>query len=162
MMTLSDRIQYLVDTFADSNKTKFAELVDTSEANVRNYLKGTMPKFEVVSQMLTVFITISPDWFVLGKGKIYRSQNIDTTYLFEESYDTLKPQEKANSSIVNPTIEDIIIENINKTVAQQLQEVRADLEAFKKKVFYKEFDAHETKLRKEENASGSDDTKKVS
>ena len=43
---ISERIEELVQYFAKGNNSRFASLVGTSEANIRNYISGTQPKFD--------------------------------------------------------------------------------------------------------------------
>lgn len=55
MTSLSERINSLVDHYASGNVSKFAALVGFSEANIRNYLKGTLPKSEFLSALMDKF-----------------------------------------------------------------------------------------------------------
>jgi len=71
---ISNRISDLVEHFADGKNTKFAELVSTSEANIRNYRNGKMPKFDFIQKVCERF-EISYEWFISGKGKMF-SKNI--------------------------------------------------------------------------------------
>lgn len=67
---ISQRISDLVVHFAEGKNTKFAELVGTSEANIRNYRGGKMPKFDFIYKVC-VKLEISFDWFILGKGTMF-------------------------------------------------------------------------------------------
>jgi phage repressor protein C with HTH and peptisase S24 domain len=67
---ISLRIKDLVNHFAEGKNTKFASLVGTSEANIRNYTdNGKLPKFDFIVKVCSVF-EISYDWFILGIGNM--------------------------------------------------------------------------------------------
>lgn len=72
---ISNRISDLVEHFADGKNTKFAELIDTSEANIRNYRNGKMPKFDFI-QKVCERLEISYEWFISGKGKMFNKNSI--------------------------------------------------------------------------------------
>jgi len=59
-----------VEHFAEGKNTKFAELVGTNEANIRNYRSGKMPKFDFIYKVCEK-LEISFDWFILGKGTMF-------------------------------------------------------------------------------------------
>jgi len=67
---ISSRISELVDHFAEGKNTKFAELIGTSEANIRNYRNGKMPKIDFIFKICDK-LEISFDWLLLGKGKMF-------------------------------------------------------------------------------------------
>lgn len=66
-LSISNRIKELVNHFADGNNSKFASIIGTSEANIRNYINGRMPKFEIISSIATLF-EINYEWLLTGKG----------------------------------------------------------------------------------------------
>lgn len=73
---ISDRISYLVDQFADGKNTKFAELVDTSETNIRNYRSGkVLPKIDFIYNIGKKF-EISFDWLLSGIGEPFNKQGL--------------------------------------------------------------------------------------
>lgn len=96
---ISNRISDLVDHFAEGKNTKFAELLGTSESNIRNYRNGKMPKFDFIQKVCDKF-EISYEWFILGKGKMLSKNPIpeveknDITVLSEKSaqYKTIEKQ----------------------------------------------------------------------
>ena len=65
--SISQRIEILVQYFAEGNNSKFASLIGTSEANIRNYITGTQPKFEFLSAVAMKF-KINYDWLLTGRG----------------------------------------------------------------------------------------------
>ena len=96
---ISNRISDLVVHFAEGKNTKFAELVGTSEANIRNYRGGKMPKFDFIYKVCEK-LEISFDWFILGKGTMFDQKSFheveknDILVLSEKSktYKTLEKQ----------------------------------------------------------------------
>ncbi|MCY1635769.1 S24 family peptidase [Marinifilum sp. D737] len=72
MSNISERIKELVSYFCDGNNSKFAVKVGTSEANIRNYIAGRQPKFEVLSSIANHF-EINYEWLLTGKGDMLQA-----------------------------------------------------------------------------------------
>lgn len=68
---ISSRIRALVDYFCEGNKSDFARLIGTNEANIRNYLAGKQPKFDTLSAMVEKF-EINAEWLLTGKGEMLK------------------------------------------------------------------------------------------
>ena len=75
--SISERIEELVLHFAGGNKSKFAAIVGTSEANIRNYIEGRQPKFDFLSSVAQNF-EINYEWLLTGRGEMLCKEN---TYL---------------------------------------------------------------------------------
>lgn len=71
---VSERIGLLVDYFADGVNTRFAELTGTSEANIRNYKNGKMPKLDFIYNVCSVF-EINYEWILTGKGDMLKVES---------------------------------------------------------------------------------------
>lgn len=85
---ISNRIKELVDYYGEGNNSKFAALIGTSEANIRNYINGTMPKFEIISNIATKF-EINYEWLLTGKGGMHTKEQISYEKLVKH-YETLE------------------------------------------------------------------------
>ncbi|WP_279040989.1 helix-turn-helix transcriptional regulator [Butyricimonas paravirosa] len=72
---ISERIEELVQYFAKGNNSRFASLVGTSEANIRNYISGTQPKFDFLSAVAMRF-EINYDWLLTGRGEMLLEKSI--------------------------------------------------------------------------------------
>lgn len=69
-MSLTTRLQILIDRFAQGKNTRFAELLGTNEARIRSYLSGqVLPKFDFLA-LMSERLGISIDWLVNGEGEI--------------------------------------------------------------------------------------------
>jgi phage repressor protein C with HTH and peptisase S24 domain len=71
MDDISQRIKQLVDEFGKGNNSKFAEILGTSEANIRNYISGRQPKYDFLNA-LTSKLEISCEWLLAGKGDMLK------------------------------------------------------------------------------------------
>lgn len=73
MNSMSDinlRIKQLVLHFTEGNNSKFAALVGSSEANIRNYIAGSsIPKYDFIYKVCEK-LEISYEWFILGHGSM--------------------------------------------------------------------------------------------
>lgn len=65
---ISERIKELVDTYANGNNVHFAKMIGTSEANVRNYINGIQPKFEILAAIKEK-LEINAEWLLTGRGE---------------------------------------------------------------------------------------------
>lgn len=71
--TIHERISTLVDVFGDGKNTIFASKLDVSEGNIRGYIKGVMPKQDVLEKIVRCF-DVNPDWLLTGRGEIEASK----------------------------------------------------------------------------------------
>ncbi|WP_461644262.1 hypothetical protein [Labilibaculum euxinus] len=69
---ISNRIKKVVAHFCDGNNRKFASIVETGEANIRNYIAGRQPRFEVISSIASKF-EVNCEWLLTGKGEMLAS-----------------------------------------------------------------------------------------
>ena len=65
---INKRIEELVNTRYSGNKSAFATDIGVSEANVRNYMKETMPKLNVVTKIIEV-CNVDYKWLVMGESQ---------------------------------------------------------------------------------------------
>lgn len=73
----SKRISELVDRFTDGNNTKFAESIESSEANVRNYRSAkTTPKLEILYNIASKY-EINYEWLLNGEGEMFKKTSVD-------------------------------------------------------------------------------------
>lgn len=69
MSGINLRIKQLVDHFDNGNKQAFASRIDVGESNVRSYINGTEPKFNVI-QKICHALAINYEWLILGIGEM--------------------------------------------------------------------------------------------
>ena len=74
--SISERIQALVDTFCNGKNLQFAKAIGVAESNIRSYLAGTQPKFDILSNIASKF-AINCEWLLTGKGDMLKSSTTD-------------------------------------------------------------------------------------
>ena len=79
MTTINDRIKILVDHFSDGNNSKFASEIGVSEANIRNYISKTEPKFSALEKIVKKF-EINYEWLLTGQGVMLKPNMQDLYY----------------------------------------------------------------------------------
>ena len=73
--TTDDRIGTLVQEYGDGRNTVFANKIGVSEGNVRGYIKGIMPKADVLEKIVRTF-DVNAMWLLTGIGHM-RVSNLD-------------------------------------------------------------------------------------
>lgn len=71
--TIFDRISTIVEKFGNGKNTVFASLIGVSEANVRNYKNGVMPKADFLEKIARCF-DININWLLTGEGNMLRTE----------------------------------------------------------------------------------------
>lgn len=137
--SISERISELVKVFADGNKTRFASMVGTSEANIRNYVdNGKSPKFDFIKNICEQF-EINCDWFILGKGTMFKDETLPAESINASSSPDLKPLtdliDKMHSEVKDltqqlafQTSENQYIRRENKNLINEIEEFRKESE----------------------------------
>jgi phage repressor protein C with HTH and peptisase S24 domain len=72
--TIFDRISTVVEKFGNGKNTVFASLIGVSEANVRNYKNGVMPKADFLEKIARSF-DININWLLTGEGNMLYSES---------------------------------------------------------------------------------------
>lgn len=78
MNVINLRIKQLIDYFCDGNNSLFASKIDIGESNVRSYLNGTEPKFNVIEKICSAF-AINTEWLILGIGSMEKNNQSTTS-----------------------------------------------------------------------------------
>lgn len=69
MSTIHDRIQDIVKEFGGNKNTVVAKKLGVSEANIRGYIKGIMPKEDVLEKIVRNY-EVSAHWLLTGEGNM--------------------------------------------------------------------------------------------
>lgn len=73
--TIHDRIAKCVQIIGKGKNTLFAEKLGISEGNIRGYIKGVVPKADVLEKIVTN-CDISSDWLLTGRGDMLKTKRI--------------------------------------------------------------------------------------
>lgn len=65
--TIHERIRHLVDIKAGGKNTVFAQKLGISEANIRGYIKGVIPKADVLEKIVITY-EVNAMWLLTGLG----------------------------------------------------------------------------------------------
>lgn len=71
MSTINLRIAKLVQHFSNGNNSDFGNKIGVNEANIRNYINGTEPKFGFLEKICKNF-EINYEWLLLGQGNMLK------------------------------------------------------------------------------------------
>lgn len=73
--TINERIKAIVDASGKSVRA-YAEFSGLAQTTLNDCIKGvTEPKFGFIDKIITAEPTISPDWLLMGRGDMFRSEN---------------------------------------------------------------------------------------
>ena len=73
--TIHERIERLVKEFGGGKNTVLADKIGVSEGNIRGYIKGIMPKYDVLEKIVTS-LDVNPDWLLTGRGNMEQEPNL--------------------------------------------------------------------------------------
>lgn len=138
--TIHERIKLLVDKLADGKNTIFAANLGVSEANIRSYIRGVVPKADILSKIVSYY-DINADWLLTGRGSIIKTKGTSDNEepLYEtfpeikgtkENPDKRKKEEENKSDLINKLLDRISeqAEEIGRLKAQidELERRRED------------------------------------
>lgn len=114
--SISERISELINTFTGGNKTRFASIVGTSEANIRNYVdNGVIPKYDFIKSICENF-EINCEWLILGKGKMLKEENAT----IDQTNTTILPDLKPLAELIDKMHSEV--KDLTQQLTQQLAE----------------------------------------
>lgn len=67
--TIGERIQHLVNILAEGKNTVFASALGINEANIRSYIRGTLPKADVLEKIVITY-EVNAKWLLTGFGEV--------------------------------------------------------------------------------------------
>ncbi len=75
---INDRISYLIDCKANSNKKKFAEMIGFAPQVISNIVSGrkSKPSFDVLNSIISSFVDIDSEWLLTGQGNVLKNDKI--------------------------------------------------------------------------------------
>ncbi|MCR4699734.1 MAG: helix-turn-helix domain-containing protein [Bacteroidaceae bacterium] len=112
--TIHDRIAICVKLFGEGKNTIFAEKIGVSEGNIRGYIKGVIPKADVLEKIVTS-VDISAEWLLTGKGEIHNSDFSRHNKANGEAQPIASPSEQQDQSPV--------IAQLLDTIKEQAEEI---------------------------------------
>lgn len=95
--TISERIQALIDAFCNGKNSQFAKSIGVAESNIRSYLSGTQPKFDVLSNIATKF-AINCEWLLTGNGQMLKEEAKSIPY------DLVRTDPAKGKNYIPPTV----------------------------------------------------------
>ncbi len=85
MNGINFRIKQLVDYFANGNNSVFGGMIGVNESNIRSYINGTEPKFNVIEKICTS-LAINSEWLIMGEGEMLREDRKEQAALLSDFY----------------------------------------------------------------------------
>lgn len=68
--TIGERISQLINAVADGKNTIFAAKLGINEANVRSYIRGTLPKADILEKIVITY-EVDAKWLLTGFGSMF-------------------------------------------------------------------------------------------
>ena len=121
--TIHERIALCVKELGEGKNTVFALNIGVSEGNIRGYIKGVVPKADVLEKIVRCY-DVDAEWLLTGKGEMRKTKRIsggvctdgehtpdtDTTNKSKQNI----PESKENTSIIAQLLD---------TIKQQAEEI---------------------------------------
>ena len=73
--TIHERIAFCVKELGEGKNTVFAQNIGVSEGNIRGYIKGVVPKADVLEKIVRYY-DIDADWLLTGRGEMRKTNRI--------------------------------------------------------------------------------------
>lgn len=112
--TIGERIQQLVNAVADGKNTIFAAKLGINEANVRSYIRGTLPKADVLEKIVITY-EINAKWLLTGFGSMREPNEQPTKHPFVIS------EETTVSAFLTEHLQ--LLDKKDEKIVQQAQEI---------------------------------------
>ena len=124
---ISERIQMLITEFCDGKNLPFAKAIGVNESNIRSYIAGTQPRFDVLAAIAEKF-AINCEWLLTGRGEMTKTnQPTSTEYTQTNCVSKNKDREIFdNSQSLPPEIFDKLLSTIKEqqiTIKEQAGEI---------------------------------------
>lgn len=98
--TIHERLALCVRIFGAGKNTVFAEKLGVSEGNIRGYIKGVVPKADVLEKIVRTY-DVSPEWLLTGNGDMIKSESQNHQIKIEKNQDLA---ENPSSVSLDPTV----------------------------------------------------------
>ena len=70
---MKDRLQKFLN-YEGLSRSNFAQIMGVQQSSITHILSGrNKPSFDFIEKMLQRFPKIAPDWLIMGKGPMYRT-----------------------------------------------------------------------------------------
>ena len=73
--TIHERISLLVERFGNDKNTVFASLIGSNEGSIRGYIKGVLPKQDILEKIVRKF-DIDAEWLLTGNGEMLKTDTV--------------------------------------------------------------------------------------
>jgi transcriptional regulator with XRE-family HTH domain len=128
--TIHERIELCVKYIGDGKNTVFAQKIGVSEGNIRGYIKGVVPKADVLEKIVRC-CDVDPDWLLTGRGEMRKTNSTvggippDGGSSPDNKDKQIIPEKQENTAIISQLL-DTIREQAEEI--GQLKALIADLE----------------------------------
>jgi len=124
---ISERIQMLITEFCDGKNLPFAKAIGINESNIRSYIAGTQPRFDVLAAIADKF-AVNCEWLLTGRGEMTKTnQSMPVEHMQTGYVSKNKDKEKIdNSQGTSPEIFDKLLSTIKEqqiTIKEQAEEI---------------------------------------
>lgn len=124
---ISERIQMLITEFCDGKNLPFAKAIGINESNIRSYITGTQPRFDVLAAIADKF-AVNCEWLLTGRGEMTKTNQSTPVEHMQTGYVSKnKDKEKIdNSQGTSPEIFDKLLSTIKEqqiTIKEQAEEI---------------------------------------
>ena len=121
--TIHDRIALCVKELGEGKNTVFAQNIGVSEGNIRGYIKGVVPKADVLEKIVRYY-DLDADWLLTGRGEMRKTKRaVCVTPADGEHTPDVSTTNKGNQNIQENQGNPSIISQLLDTIKQQAEEI---------------------------------------
>lgn len=81
--SVNQRIKDVIDYYCHSNEMAFSKEIGVSQPRINRLFnidkrsgKYPLPSFEIIQSVINMFVDISPEWLIVGKGEMIKKNSI--------------------------------------------------------------------------------------
>lgn len=124
---ISERIQMLITEFCDGKNLHFAKTIGVNESNIRSYIAGTQPRFDVLAAIADKF-AVNCEWLLTGRGEMTKTNRPTPTEHIQANCVSKNKDKKKfdNNPGFSPEIFDKLLSTIKEqqiTIREQAEEI---------------------------------------
>ncbi|MDR0419196.1 MAG: helix-turn-helix domain-containing protein [Prevotellaceae bacterium] len=124
---MKDRILHFLNA-EQLTPTQLADKIGVQRSGISHILSGrNKPSFDFIEKMLLTFPSLNAEWFITGKGDVYKynqeEDEVLENLLFSTSSEEALKQVTVNVKKEEPKVEKVLNQEINNNLSREVEQI---------------------------------------